>query len=743
MANPGPSGARASSDAVFQTLKWARKQGFKPVPLRKQSKASLDEKYVEQGYTPPPDSFWSERDIGIGVLTGPKSGGPVDTDIDCPEAQFFAERFLPPTPAIFGRKSKPRSHFLYRVETEEFAKRAFIDPISRSCIIELRGDGGHQTVFPGSLHEDTGEPIEWSDSPFPDVPRVDATLLDFSVKKIAIAVLIARHMWAEGQRNEICKHLAGLFFYLEWSEDETKSLITAVMEYSGDEDKTRLKTVSSTYKKGEKGGKVTGSNTLRTFLGDPRLVDRILDWAGSKAANLLQEYNERFAVVTIEGKFRIAETLVPKSHALQFFAKDDFLNLMMTDTFDGDDGKPVPKCRVWLSHPRRRTYRGVDFLPGVEDASPILNLWTGWALEPHPTASCQAWLDLLFYTICGADESLYQWMLHWFANLVREPLAKPMTAPVIIGRQGAGKSLLLGYFGKILGPGYVAVTNEEHIHGRFNKHLASALLLHSEEALFGGEIKHRGIIKSLITDEFRIFEQKGVDAKAVHNYTRLILTSNEVRAAPAEMGDRRFTVIDMEGRISPSDRIAAVLEELKHDGPAGLFHHLLNMKYDPAIPRTNVKNESLLHLKQINFDPLVGWWFECLRAGTMLPDYLSWASKPERVDWPQQVSANALYAALLVRMREQNNRYVPNQTVLSMTLCKMTGVKLQRQQKYYTNPMADDAPREVKLLPAKQYTITNLPPLADCRTAFELFIGQPIDWPQLVVDEDTPAHAKF
>lgn len=731
-----------SSDAVVQTLKWARKQGFKPVPLHKASKAAADEKFSTADYRPPDDSLWESRDIGIGMVTGPKASGPVDVDLDCEEALFFARVFLPPTPAVFGRKTKQRSHYLYRAAESDFAKKAFNDPLDRSTIIEIRADGGHQTVFPGSIHETTGELIEWSEHAFPDVPRVEMEKLDFAVKKIAIAVLVARHMWSEGQRNEICKHLAGMFYYLEWSEEETKSLISAVMEYTGDTDRTRLRTVSITYAKGEKGGKVTGSNTLRSFLADDRLVERILEWAGSTQAALLQDYNERFAVVSVEGKFRIAETMVLERGAPPvFFGKDDFLNITATDTVEIEE-KKISRSRLWLANPRRRAYRSVDFMPGVEDTSPILNIWTGWAIDPDPQGSCQAWLDLLYYTICGADDRTYEWMLHWFANIVREPQKKSMTAPVMIGVQGAGKSLLMDYFGRILGPTYIKVTNEEHIYGRFNKHLATALLLHSEEALFGGDKKHRGIIKSLITDETRIFEPKGIDAKHVKNFLRLAMTSNEPHAAPAEVGDRRFTVIDMGDRKAEEKIWRAVLEELEKGGPASLFHHLLNMPYDPIIARTNLKNDALSVMKQINLDPIAAWWLETLKQGQVLPDFMAWATKPTGVEWPNKVSSNALFLSLVIKSRERN-RPIPDRTVFSSTLDKMVGIKLEREQRYFTNPMAEEAPREVKLLPSKQYTIMNLPTLAACRESFCEYLGQAIEWPKEVPTDERPVHVKF
>ena len=57
--------------------------------------------------------YFDGRPQNIGVLLGEKSGGLVDIDLDSPEAVKLAPYFLPKTEAIFGRHSKPASHWLY------------------------------------------------------------------------------------------------------------------------------------------------------------------------------------------------------------------------------------------------------------------------------------------------------------------------------------------------------------------------------------------------------------------------------------------------------------------------------------------------------------------------------------------------------------------------------------------------------------------------------------------------------
>lgn len=134
----------------------------------------------------------------IGVILGTASGGLVDVDLDCPEALAAADSLLPPTPAVFGRPGKPRSHRLYRVAGAAPTKQ-FADPVGSSdgkknMLVEFRGDprGGEgvQTVFPGSVHE-SGEPIEWAEDGEPAL--VDYADLLRCVRRVAATVLLARY----------------------------------------------------------------------------------------------------------------------------------------------------------------------------------------------------------------------------------------------------------------------------------------------------------------------------------------------------------------------------------------------------------------------------------------------------------------------------------------------------------------------------------------------------------------------
>lgn len=724
-----------SSDAVFQTLAWARRLKFKPVPLRWSSKAAHTGDYVDVDYKPPDDDLWRQGRYGVGIVTGPAHSGPIDIDIDSKEALFFASKFLPDTPAVFGHRSKPRSHYLYRVDADAMPKHALIDPMSNETIIEIRGDGGHQTVFPGSIHEGTKEHIEWADKPLPDVPIVDKSALERAAYKVAAASLVVRHAWHKGQRNEVVKHLTGMLFYYGWPIGEAIDFIDAICMYARDRDRTRLMTARATYKRGDKTGKVTGGPSMKELLGNDTLVNRFNEWFGSPYQSIIEEYNERFAVVTLGSRYRIAEvTIDALSHSRYIFMiRDDFVGLNANDTVPGDKG-PIPKAKIWLAASQRRQYKGVCFRPEDDDTDPLLNLWSGWAVDPKK-GDCSAWLKLGKDVICGGDEELWDWLFAWLTNIVRHPTIKPLTAPVIRGDQGAGKSLFIGYFGRILGSAYTVVTHDEQIHGKFNVHLSHTLLLHSEEALFGGERRHRAVIKSLITDKTRMIEPKGIDAYPIENHLRLILASNETWAAAVEHDDRRYTIIEMEQRLIDDRLIKRVLKEHDGTGPAALLYLMQHTDYDFERIRVNLKTIEHLEMKKINLDPISEWWYEVLSNGQLLNDDQQWAQDGNS-PWPQVVGSSTLFVKYGLSCRFRNIRYILSQTMFARMLDRMVGVRLKRGRRWFTNTTsADDRSSE------RQMAIMNMPTLDACRAAFETYMRTPMEWPE--DEEERPAHDAY
>jgi hypothetical protein len=211
-------------------------RGYSPIPVPYRSRKAIIEGWPDLRLTrDTAPQYFNGQPQNIGVLLGSASNELQDTDIDHPLARLLAPSFLPPTGAIFGRKTNPDSHWLYRVSDGVGPRITFED--AEGMIVEFRGDGC-QTVFPGSTHEDTGEAIEWSKDGRP--AEIDRALLLRKVGALAAATLIAKR-WHEHSHDDLCTAVVGSMLRAGAPTTAVEHFITSICKAVGD-DKVRKRT---------------------------------------------------------------------------------------------------------------------------------------------------------------------------------------------------------------------------------------------------------------------------------------------------------------------------------------------------------------------------------------------------------------------------------------------------------------------------------------------------------------------
>ncbi len=255
-----------------------------PIEGKKASEDSWQRRTVSH----PASAFSYDKNVGL--VLGDASGGIVDVDLDIMAAVEVAKYFLPPTNVMFGRKSKPLSHWLYRVSnpgpTSKFSRRPKKGEIKKEgdekdMIVELRGNGGY-TMIPPSIHPDYGEEVTFA-SEVATPTDADWDDLDKRVHQIAIAAVLKPH-WSPGRRHQICLALTGILFRAGWREDDAAGFVERLATAFEDEERSdRLVCVSSTYK-GDHA--INGWGRLVELLGEED-ADLVCRWIGYKksAAN--------------------------------------------------------------------------------------------------------------------------------------------------------------------------------------------------------------------------------------------------------------------------------------------------------------------------------------------------------------------------------------------------------------------------------------------------------------------------
>ncbi len=225
---------------------------------------------------------------GIGIALGEASGGLVDVDLDTPEAIALAPIFLPPTSSRFGRRSARESHWEFVVDmpikTTKFHDIKRVADTSRSAnggekkqmLVEIRSAGA-QTMFPGSLHPDTAETVEYAEDGEP--ASVGAADLLHHVSWLAAATLVARS-WpkASGTRHDTANALAGLLLRRGADKERVATLVAQGARVAGDEEwRERGTTARATATTLRAGKAATGGPTAEKFLGK-EVVEKLCAW---------------------------------------------------------------------------------------------------------------------------------------------------------------------------------------------------------------------------------------------------------------------------------------------------------------------------------------------------------------------------------------------------------------------------------------------------------------------------------
>lgn len=355
-----------------------------------------------------------------------------------------------------------------------------------------------------------------------------------------------------------------------------------------------------------------------------------------------------------ETRRTIVEFVRPESFRLKYAPET-----IEVETKKGKVRKGI--AEIWLSHPERRSYEQIIFIPGQTPPN-CYNLWRGFAVEPRP-GECRRYLDHLRQNICSGDDSLYRWLLAWMAQAVQEPAVRPGTAVVVRGGQGTGKGIFARFFAELFGDHFLQVTHGRHLVGNFNAHLRDCLVIWGDEAFWAGDKQHEGVLKALVTEPYLMLEAKGKDAVRWPNRVRLIMSSNEDWVVPAGVDERRFAMFDV-GETHKQDRnyFGAIVAEMENGGRSALLHHLLHevdwrAENVAAIPRT----EALARQQMRSWSPIRKWWHEVLLEA----DPRTWSEFRSRADVHDAYSAFCDRARIRehsrdAAFRDQWRRWIPH-----------------------------------------------------------------------------------
>lgn len=507
----------------------------------------------------------------------------VDVDTDNPVMFDALEAFLPATPHMWGRKSKPKSHRLYMSSGDDFdpSEYLFLKKLKRipEAKVEVRGgplSRAEYSLLPGSIHP-SGEAYEWHHVGYArNTPVITSvkSVLDGVRKATATAVLAP--FFTEGVRQELTMALAGFLQRVhqltgEWAEDtggfampysEALDFFKIFLKVVGDDPedhRDRLSAFKMSWDKGAEGKAVTGATRIAEIANDKLIIQKLYALlTDNPDVQRLETFLQRYAIWYGTGDLVDLEAAELGTKAIM--SRQAAANSMGHEWYQLGDKRVKMVDYIYQLDSTTRVH-GFEFAPGKEKlihcAKGVIkvNQWGGFDVEPGLTADGRVpsevdvapFVSYLRNTICSGREHVYQWVLAWLADIFADPGNKPGTALLLVGIPGAGKSSLGDIIRAIIGDRHTAQANDiEAVVAKHNATMANNLFIQCDEATNSRQKGSTARLKSLITDRTQKVEPKNVDPYEVPALARFMFTSNEETDAmhiPDGMKDRRITVL--------------------------------------------------------------------------------------------------------------------------------------------------------------------------------------------------------
>lgn len=295
--------------------------------------------------------------------------------------------------------------------------------------------------------------------------------------------------------------------------------------------------------------------------------------AGSTAeSEVVWEFNRKFAI--LELPFGVMEI---QDGTFSVQKRKDFIDRFENQRIQ-DGKRKIAKSDIWLKSPDRRTYYKVEFAPNKspseyedEKGRRIYNIWKGFSIKGAP-GNCSLIKQHMLEVICGGSREKYSLLWNLMSYWVQHPEEKTFT-PVLRGTHGAGKGRFTDVLAKIFGSAFYETSSPDHAFGKFNPIISDKVVVHLDDALFGGDKVYMGRMKTEITSTRSTIERKGKDAIETYNPRKYIISSNESKTIPIEATERRYFFLDVsDHKCGDTQYFEQLTKEIDNGGAEAIFH---------------------------------------------------------------------------------------------------------------------------------------------------------------------------
>lgn len=286
--------------------------------------------------------------------------------------------------------------------------------------------------------------------------------------------------------------------------------------------------------------------------------DMIEAMAQAIAANALWPHlHANYVFVESHDRFYNLQTNQSLTRAALEQRLSDKFTVLKNETPQHFDKSCRTVVQLFAKHPDKVVADGFTYWPGQprlcydSDGRLLINHWTKADINYKPKVSetdVQVWLDHLEY-LCG-DRSTAEYLVKWFAFIVKYPGDKPNHHPLLMTPPGTGKDSALIPVIYAVGKRNAREVSADDLSGQWTDYAEYKFLHVSETRQHsrGGKSSHDVMndLKTYLADKPETVgvHRKGKDKYQIPNLSAWVFFSNEYQPVYLGEGDRRLWVID-------------------------------------------------------------------------------------------------------------------------------------------------------------------------------------------------------
>ena len=572
-----------------------------------------------------PEIDFTVSDFKPGDNIGLKMAEHFDIDIDNAICKKFLPLYMEQPSAVYGRKSNPQSHYLYKGKAKHFKFaltkhfESYYDSFPhKACLIEIRSGKDKQSIVPGS--KINGEDVEWNllegIAPYSRDANKD-------IGKVALAAALSIMFPPLGNRADYLYACACLLAKTKWTDKEIDEYVYQIAKKSGSNNAEIHNGKGTRARKLMKQkGRVFGYTKLKEITGVHYAgLMKIFSWVG------LEEYNETLLEL-IEDWYYLEDTGLMYNPSTGKEIPEAIFNNNYLYDFPGGRNKDKA-FKLLLKDPEFQSKKllSKQFLPDypypiaeVDKKHKLLmpgryyNLWTDYPHEPDEPREIEEegedgkirkvniedeikFLWEHFETILGKEN--WEQISQYIAMCVKNPGMKMRWVPLIISPEGVGKGLLLRIISNMMGSKYV---NENVSFADITeKHstivVGTLFCALNEVSIDGGQYSTKRTIsakiKPFISDDFININEKGKPIYKYLNNCNAMIFSNDKNCLHIDTSSRRYYVCVVKTTTNEIEKMASSdvfkrLWAIAENYPEYLLYHFI---YNVQIRDEKVYNQ--------------------------------------------------------------------------------------------------------------------------------------------------------